>query len=195
MRFYFLLLACIICSAASFGQITKNNWMVGGSFSYSKVKLYDGSVLFQKIRLVNTSPAVGYFVIDKLATGIRAKILLSKVWNVTSQFGTQVSRQNQYDAGPFVRYYFLPVDNKINLFGDLAFTYGTHITFNSSDKLPDDHQYAYSVAGGMALFINSSIAAELQVEYSRWHEVNIDSHYKKLQLGIGLQIHLERDNN
>ncbi len=90
-----------------YSQITKDNWLVGGSTSFSSLK--SSSAASAQFKLINfqISPVIGYFVEDKFALGIRPSL----------QYGsnTVANTNTIIKAGPFVRYYFLKSENMFNL--------------------------------------------------------------------------------
>jgi hypothetical protein len=62
------------------GQITKNNWMLGGSISFSSTNFnsenYGAPHQYGDLKI---NPNVGYFLIDRLSVGIKTGIEKS-IW-------------------------------------------------------------------------------------------------------------------
>jgi hypothetical protein len=58
-------------------QITKGYWMVGGSASYSSTNYKSDFGSKNKVFDLQLTPQIGYFIADKLATGIAADIVYS----------------------------------------------------------------------------------------------------------------------
>ena len=62
-----LLAAIVLMSAqAGFSQISKGQWLVGGTAGFASEKTGDF-----KTTTVNISPDAGYFFVDRLAAGLR----------------------------------------------------------------------------------------------------------------------------
>src|SRR5437870_13812125 len=88
-------------------QINKGQFLIGGNASYSTHKV--GPQSGDRQSMFSISPDAGYFVINKLALGVRAGLSAYKVH--TSSF---YSKSTGFDLSPFVRYYFLPPTKKVN---------------------------------------------------------------------------------
>ena len=167
---------------AGFGQtnIRKGDLMMGGnaSFSYLKYGNYKETSL-------GLSPDVGYFAIDNLALGVRASLTHSK----TEQSFTPDLRRTYYNLTPFVRYYFLPATQKLNLFADAGFGFGQYRSevANSESK---DNFTELDISAGPAIFLTPSTALEFTVGYVSMKYKNNDDRYNTLRLGVGFQIHL-----
>lgn len=159
-------------SFAGNAQITKNNWMLGGNanFSYSEAKSQNTTGTSFSTQL---APNVGYFVYDKLAVGSKFDYII----------GNTIS--TSFYLGPFVRYYFLDKEKRINLFLEPSYNFGL-------GKLSSDYS-KFSTKAGTAIFMNSSVALELSLNYNIGKSKSTDITYKSILFGVGLQIHLERE--
>jgi hypothetical protein len=146
-----ILCTCILFSIAAQSQITKGNWMVGGDASFSADHThYRSNELSSSHRWTfNMYPDAGYFLIDKLALGLRAGVGLNHNRN-----GGETQTTKSLDLGPFARYYFLPVDNIINIFAGAAYEHHFRMSHDTPANI-------YSVFVGPSFFFNSSVAAEL----------------------------------
>lgn len=166
----------LITSLSLSAQITEGYWMVGGNaaFSYSKFKSGTGSETFK----MDISPDIGYFFFDKIAVGAEVHYFISR-----SKFDYGTSKSDRLFLSPFVRYYFLEVNKPINVFLESSYRFST---------LSVRHSTAFSVKGGLALFLNSSVAFEITLEYlnSNAHNIYVGSH--TILLGFGIQVHLKR---
>ncbi|MCF6223440.1 MAG: hypothetical protein L3J34_06895 [Flavobacteriaceae bacterium] len=177
MKKLILVVTILLFSINVKAQITKGNWMLGGngSFSYTDRKS-DISNPDPSWNIV-VNPNIGYFVIDKLAVG-----------SYTSTSFGKYSNGFILSLGPFLRYYFLKPDKKINFFTEVSFEYS--INFIKNNENPSN--YGYNIKPGLIYFLNSSVALEasLRYHYNRAPDVNMINN--GLIFGIGLQIHFER---
>lgn len=173
--FFFLVLALSLSLNA---QITKGNWMVGGdvAFSYSKSK--SESVVDNETLNVNLSPNIGYFFWDKFALGLRPEYTRSRT---KSDSGT--SKFDRFVLSPFARYYFLKADNMINPFFETSYRISLVNEANSRE---------FSAKGGIAIFLNSSVAFEVSLNYLNSTSENIFVGNHTILLGFGVQVHLEK---
>ncbi|WP_435138409.1 outer membrane beta-barrel protein [Formosa sp. A9] len=183
--FFFLIIFTI--SSSLFSQITKGNWLVGGTgdFQKSKIKNTTSNGNIQEFESMHftISPDIGYFLADKFAAGLVLN------FTVNNPSGSNNSSWG-YQIGPFARYYFLNTDKIINVFGELNCSFGKGISNQNSDSNSNN----YEVKAGTALFFNNSVALELSLNYNL-NQLNTNSSdldTKSLTLGIGFQIHLEK---
>ena len=178
-------LCILFLISQSNAQITQVNWLLGGNGSYTREKRTSDFGDMQKYRTIDIRGNAGYFFIDKLAIGLRPEILLSKA---EIRFGD--IRSQHYAIGPFVRYYFLPLEKMVNLFADAGYSY-EHIKVTGQPPLGTS---VYSVAVGPAIFLNSAVALELLVGYRQFN-ANNDYHTKQknVEVRLGLQFHLQKN--
>jgi Outer membrane protein beta-barrel domain len=174
-RFY--LIAVLFIAFASNAQITKGNWMMGGSASFGNSKTTIGEISGESTGF-GLSPNVGYFIIDKLAIG------------TSGQFSYSFPSGNQrtihsYTISPFVRYYFLEKEKQINIFSEAGYEIMRISNGDSkSDKL--------HLKAGAVFFLNSSVGLEVALNYSN-QKTNDNYQVRNIYLGVGFQIHLERE--
>ncbi len=154
--------------------------MVGGeaSFAYSKSKFE--SFPDATSSTFDISPNIGYFVFDKIAGGLRVDYFNSKYENdlVSSTF------ENFYLA-PFARYYFLEPEKRYNIFLEGSYRFSALKKINANEM---------SLKGGAAIFLNSSVAFEISLQYlnSKFNNTLVE-HKNTILLGFGIQVHLERE--
>lgn len=176
----------IFCNANS--QITKGNWMVGGSGSFSTNNV--SATRFQTTN-IEIKPSIGFFIATKLAAGLKFSYIsedLSKFAQMTGSPGLTV---HSFLIGPFVRYYFLEPEKMVNFFAEANYSYGTYKStgiFTISDGKSND----LSLALGSAIYFNSSVAIEFSLGYYSTHDVTYGYNNNGFQLGIGFQIYLEK---
>jgi hypothetical protein len=179
-----ILLLTIFISTLFFisnGQITKNNWLVGGN---GRLALQEQTLNSSDVKgfNINLSPNVGYFFIDKLAGGIRTRLAFDKV-----EFNGGVTKTTQTGIGPFFRYYFLDQLNIVNLFSETAYQY----IHNSGNTGSSSSSNTFTFSAGTAIYFNSSVGIELAANYEILKSTNTSA--KTFFLALGFQIHLEKE--
>ena len=192
MKKLLVLVAITAVSTASFaqGNISRGDWMLGGDVGYESASVNSGSSSStSKETRFNSSLNGGYFFIDKLAGGIR---LHSASTKYKSQSTSKVSTTM---VGPFLRYYFLPSSQKLNIFLDGAYTIGTIKYVPSSGQTQKYKMNSYSFNGGAAYFINPAFAIEFTLGYQSRNDTDEDiNNYtdseKRFGFMVGFQIHL-----
>jgi hypothetical protein len=170
-----LLAAIVLLSAqAGFSQISKGNWLVGGNAGFASEKQGD-----DKSTTITFSPNAGYFFIDHFAGGLRV--------NFQSTKPDGVSASSLYTIAPFVRYYFLPTEQKVNIFADGEYGFGSYkASGGSSASL---NEFAFSA--GPAIFLSPSAALEFALSYSSaGGKAYGDDRMSTFGLKIGFQVHL-----
>ena len=172
---------------ASKSQITKGNWLIGGDINFSRTKLTNDLGGYTETD-IDAMGNVGYFFIDKLAAGIRPNLFFSKTKYNNSSGSTRS------EIGPFFRCYFLPKDQRVNLFLDGSYTYGWSRVKNNNITTNKVSSNNFSIMGGPTFFLNSSVAVELSMGYSTT-KFNDAIHSKRniITSGVGLQFYLERE--
>jgi hypothetical protein len=193
MKKLLIFAAVIAISTASFaqGNINRGDWMLGGDVGYeSRSADYGASSSTGKEIRFNLSPNIGYFFIDNLAGGIR---LNRESINYKSQ---NSSNKFIYTfVGPFLRYYFLPSSQKLNIFLDGAYTLGGIKFIPSSGGTQKFKLKAYNFNAGAAYFINPAFAVELSLGYISRKDTDADINVysdtqENLFFSVGFQIHL-----
>lgn len=181
-----LVLFCVAVSKDIKSQITKGNWMVGGLINYSRTNYnsenYGPTHIFYNVQI---KPNVGYFITDKLASGL--KIGFSKTGdNVGGTSGYLT--YTDFNIGPFIRYYFLKKDNLINVLTEGSYQYGFE---HGNSGGPNKNSIALSA--GPVVYFNSSVGLEFLITYSTYKFSSISGSNNTILFGFGLQIHLETD--
>jgi hypothetical protein len=178
-----LLISTLLFSISANSQITKNYWMMGGTGNFTN---YKSTIQNNNTEIVQTgnafqfSPDIGYFVIDNLALG--AVVILSY-----SNPSGENNNSYGYGISPFVRYYFRKPEKMINFF--LQTSYG--FSEGKSESGGSNRSSGYNLKGGSAIFLNSSVALELSIDYDS-SKSNYDAKYNNFIIGIGFQIYLEK---
>lgn len=181
MKKILLSLVLINFLSASKAQINKGNWLVGGSGTISRQQeeLLSSDVKTTSIEL---APNLGYFIVDKFSLGLKPGF--GYMNSKTNSFHDQTT---SWAVGPFARYYFLPVENRTNLFAETAYQY-------SSSSKRDPHDLLL-FSGGPVIYFNSSVGLELTGNYKIFRSHHTETSSKTFFVAIGLQVHLERDND
>lgn len=166
-----------ICAQGVFAQINQGQWLVGGSAAFESRKHGDGDA--GKSTYISISPNAGYFVIDKLAVGLRTTFESIK-------FKDEDDASSTFAAGPFVRYYFLPLGDKVNVFADGTFAFGSVKDAGESNGFTD-----FAISAGPAIFLSPNTALEFNLNYrSAGGDAFGDDRYNRFGVGVGFQIHL-----
>ena len=181
MKPILILLSFALISIKTNCQITKGNWLVSGTASFSSTKSESSTVSNTTRTYFQLQPNIGYFFIDKFAAGIKGLIQYQK-----TIFGSSpATKQTYYGIGPFVRYYFLPTERRVNVFSE-----GNYQHYISNPGSQNSNNY--SVLAGTVIYLNTIVGIELTIGYyvTKYNEQNLT--YKIIQAGLGLQIHLEK---
>ena len=169
-------LCFVFFASASFSQINKGQWIVGGnaSLEFSKYGSDDES----KTTAVSISPNAGYFFINNFAGGAR----------VTFQSVKQKSDEDASTSflfAPFVRYYFMPAAQKVNLFADASYGFGS---FKSGES---ESFNQFAIAAGPAVFLSPNTALEFTLQYrSAGGDAYGDDRMNTFGVNVGFQVHL-----
>jgi len=180
-------------------QLNKKTWLVGGSGSFNSYKEnYQSNIVetVYKVTDVTISPNIGYFIVDKFAVGLKSTLSWRKDKGVSTNVVGNSSTTLRVDYGPFVRYYFLDKGKSVNILADLSYQFG-NVKFKGIDKGSRNN---FSIMAGPAIYFNSSVGLEFLFGYRYESEKETTTTHpnpykdtkKGIQLGIALQIHLEK---
>jgi hypothetical protein len=181
-----LFIATILFTLSAHSQITKGNWMVGGSGSFTNYKSTypdNNTKSTQAGYALDLAPNVGYFVVDNFSIG---SIVGFSFNNPSGSANNSLS----FGLAPFVRYYFRKSEKIINPF--LQASYGFNISRNQIQE-GNRKSSDYRLKGGTAFFLNSSVALEISIEYNSAINNYNNFQYDNFTTGVGLQIHLEKE--
>ena len=187
MKRSLILTAFFVCtSLAALCQLDRGNWLAGGQVVFDHER-YEVDNNTSKAVVVSVSPALGYFVLDRLATGVRAGFSTTK----NTWYGGEVSRQQALSLAPFARYYFLPEAERVNLFAEASYQF-RRVKFRNPYERTTQEATGYTVLAGPAFFLNRHVALQLTLgySYSKWDEH--DRAYS-IESGLGLEIHLGKE--
>ena len=189
MKQFTLLLLLLGITTTAFSQINKGQFLIGGNISFESIKNEVGNNSNSNFRTTNffISPNVGYFIIEKLAGGIRFD------FRSYEQASPNNLRQTNTSLSPFLRYYFLPSTKKINAFIDIGYlNYRTKFR-NGTSSPYIERSNGYNISAGPIIFLTDQIALEFTVGYK--HTISNNVYYNSSSIfssGLGFQIHLGR---
>lgn len=186
--FFFIVFAITMTSNA---QITKGNWLVGGdAFGSSTTYKYqaneDSEAGTDRIYEIRINPNIGYFFIDKLAGGLQVNLF----FNDFDASNGQGLKNHGYGLGPFVRYYFLNQEKRINVFAQANYSVRFGEKYQKDNAIDAS---GYGLQAGTVLFFNQSVGLELSLKYTSITIKSDDSKTNNLLVGLGFQIHLEKN--
>lgn len=153
-------------------QIMKNDWLLGGGIKFASNKVAD-----IKTSMFEFSPNAGYFFVNNFAGGLRADINSVKLEDEDAVTSTLIS--------PFLRYYFLPGDNKVNIMLDGSFGFGSTSGLGETKS-----QSGFGFAAGPAIFLNKHAALEFTLGYNSIKYEDDPDRSNTFTVGLGFQIHL-----
>jgi hypothetical protein len=170
----------LVSSHSMFAQINQGQWLVGGSAGFNSSKHGDSDA--GKETDIWVAPNVGYFLIDKLAAGLDLSFSSNKVKSADDANST-------FSLAPFVRYYFLDAGEKVNVFADAHYGFGST---GGDDKVSFNE---FQIKAGPAIFLTPNTALEFALYYKSqggdyWKIGAEDERNNNFGLSIGFQIHL-----
>jgi hypothetical protein len=167
----------LVSSNAIFAQVSKGNILAGGSAGFNSSKTGD-----YKVTTIDVSPDLGYFFIDQFAGGLSFSYSHSK-----TKLNSNSSTTNSTWLAPFVRYYFMPSGQKVNVFADGSYGFGSSKTKGSSSVSAN----YYQIKAGPAIFLAPSAALEFALYYRSYGgDAFEEDRNNNFGLSIGFQVHL-----
>jgi opacity protein-like surface antigen len=192
-----LLLTCLVSiTSASFSQINKGQWLIGGNASFSSDKKdlpAANGITKYNLTAFQLSPNAGYFITDKLAAGARISLASFKSEYDNVAWTEWTETLNTVSLSPFIRYYFLPKTERLNLFADAGYTYGrvkSTSKFSTNSNTSKATTNGYYISAGPAIFLTQNTALELTLSYNYSKQNNHVNNDRKFMVGVGFQIHL-----
>jgi hypothetical protein len=186
-----LFLLLFIGTTTAFTQIKKGQYLLGGSIGFESTK---DEYSINPTNTVNNfliSPAIGYFIVDNMAGGIRLNLGF-----YDSKSDDLETHYTNTTISPFLRFYFLPAHKKVNAFIDVSYIHNK-TGFNAySDPAHYDKAKGYSISAGPAIFLTEQIALEFTVGYKHTLSDNFNQAKSTvINSGLGLQIHFGKNKN
>lgn len=192
MKIIVTFISILLFSLTAKSQLDRGIWLVGGNGNFLTSKYEYSSPTFSSTsdRLnISISPTVGYFIIDKLAVGLRTSF--SKNKDQVNGTGGLFTNVNRFTLGPFAKFYFLEKDKQYNLIADVSYQYGLY-----SFKPTKGNSKTFNASIGPVIYFNTSVGLEFLLGYYSTKETikqngDITTKQSGFQIGIGFQIHLE----
>lgn len=176
-------IATFLFTTVTYAQISKENWMVGGTLNLSSAEstsISNGIEYKTKGSGFSVNPNLGYFIADKFCIGT------SVGFNFSNPEGDN-NNSTGITVSPFARYYFLNTEKTVNVFANVGYGYSSSKTENGYKS----HSNGYLFSAGPVIYFNSSVGLEMSLNYST-SKNNSNSKYSQLFLGVGFQIHLKK---
>lgn len=186
-RLFAIALLSFIVTSTTYAQLQQGFWLLGGDASYKKLTF--GQLSTQKQQIFQTSPTIGFFVLDKLAVGVLGNYTSSRTTSDTPNFPDSLGTNKRYGIGAFTRYYLLPVDNKLNVFTEASYN---RDFFPYSKEINID-QNRFTGTLGLSYFLTPNIGLNLQASYSKFkldEELRNNKWNSDFTTSIGFSIHL-----
>jgi opacity protein-like surface antigen len=202
----------LLTSLGVYSQTNKNSFLIGGSasLSYLETKYPPSFGTNYKTMSASVSPSVGFFVIKNFCVGLSMPLSISntKYDNNGSNVNFGNSKSNSYGVGPFVRYYYPLIDNKLFLLDEGAYSWskGTYHTsfynFNTNTSEPDKYSIktsSYRFGAGVAYFLSEHTSLELLVNYQKSKSTSdqdpnftvlVDNKQSNIFLSLGLKMYI-----
>lgn len=185
MKLFVLFFALLFLTITALAQLNKGQFLAGGNFRFESIKTEGYITANYKTSNVFLSPNIGYFILPKLAGGLRTDFSSYKQRSPNNIKSTAIS------FSPFLRYYFLKTGQKVNLYSDVGYIFS-----RSKFKNPAFTDYiqkgnGYYLSGGPVVFLNKHIALEFILGYRHTKIKDAgDNATNTISSGLGLQIHL-----
>lgn len=182
-------------------QLDKGIWLVGGSgIFYSYTEDYSTPTYNQtaKYKSIDFAAAIGYFIVDKFAAGLKPAFTSEKVKVISSSIGSGGGSGNTYwfTVGPFARYYFLKTDKPYNILLDASYQIGILQQLGALHERGKNN--IFSLKGGTEIFFNQTAGLEILLGYTK-RELSIENSpgaFRKdksgFQVSVGFTLHLEK---
>lgn len=199
IRLMFLFAAAFIVKTTE-GQISRRNWLMGGTglFNSHTYTDYLGNRSWKDSN-IQLQPNIGYFFADRVAGGVKLNLAFFRTKVFSESYNLQ--KNNSYGIGPFVRYYILRSEDRLNFLIEGSYQYQLErsggVSADNSTPVPIAiTQYSkntFAIAGGPVIFVNTSVGLELLAGYSFTNYVQNKTSAKSFYMGLGLQVHLEKE--
>ncbi|ERJ60844.1 outer membrane beta-barrel protein [Sphingobacterium paucimobilis] len=147
----------VASQAQEFG-FEKGNFIVEGNLGFTNKDVKGEKI---KNTTFNFNPQVGYFVTDKIAVGVFAKVGTTNKDQYAEDKDIQ-NKTNTFDIGAFGRYYFLEVGSRFKTYTELAVGYESDnsktVTAGTSVKDPKVSGFGANAGIGATFFLTDKIA-------------------------------------
>ena len=177
MKNILFLILFAFCITSVKAQLKEKTWLVGGDGSFI-VNLGDN---VRTSNSINIRPNIGYFLSSKFAVGATGGVGYS--WD-SSGADTSIFT---FRVGPFIRYYLLNPENKINVFAEFG---GEYITSKYRESTQESGT-GYRFKVGPSIFLNESVGLEIAFNYAEYQGdfFNMEDDPNWF-VSLGFQIHI-----
>jgi hypothetical protein len=171
-------IAFVLIAATTSAQINKGQWLIGGDAGFESAKV--GDLDEAKYTSFMLNPNAGHFFINNFAGGLRVNLQSTK-------FKEDDGATTGFSIMPFLRYYFLPAVQRVNLFADAGYGFGST---NAGGERESVNQYA--ISAGPAIFLSPNTALEFTLQYRSVGGAAFggDDRMNNFGVNIGFQVHL-----
>jgi hypothetical protein len=190
MKTILLISLFLALTSTAFTQINKGQFLIGGKISLESIKEENPRNDTHQATNFYISPDIGYFIINKMATGLRLDFL-----SYNSKSGGIETHTNVTTISPFIRYYFLPSTNKVNALIDVGYIHNK-TKWSGPNSQVNEKSNGYNISAGPSIFLTDRIALEFILGFKHTKSANYG--YTKsnaFNSGFGLQIHLGKVKN
>jgi outer membrane protein with beta-barrel domain len=167
-------------------QINKGQFLLGGNASFESIKTEGDGFYVTSYKTTNLflSPNIGYFIISKLAGGLRLNV---SIYNQ----GTPVNySQTDISLSPFLRYYLLSRKQRFNILADVGYIHSKNKK-RFQGYAPIENGNGYNLSAGPSIFLNQHVALEFLLGYKQTKLKNEGNNKTaRFNTSLGLQIHL-----
>lgn len=200
MKTLFTLIAALICTSLS-AQISKGQWLVGGSLSGMYQKGGGDNNYTEKA--IQAPVNAGYFVSSGIAIGIRgtaqykeASYNLKRTYYYPNQSGYTTyevkTKAELYSGGPFFRAYLMPGTQKFNVYVEPHFAYGWYeggAGLVGSGSFTEKFQ-SYNLNIAPVIFLTPSSSLEFILSYNYTNFTTSETNAIAYFFGVGFQVFL-----
>lgn len=165
---------------AASAQTQKGNYLVGGNAGFSFAKEGDF-----KTTSIQFNPRAGYFFMDNFAAGLGLSLQ-----SMTEKISSFKATTTGIGVVPFLRYYFLPLQDKIKLLAEINGGFGTARYKEEGEDAEKSNFTTFGIAAGPAIFLTPNTALEFTIGYNSTKIKDNDDATGTFGLNIGFQIHL-----
>lgn len=184
MKYGLLFALTFICDGAS-AQLQKGTFIIGGSGSFQYTNYDVEGDPHHKFSEFAASPAVGVFVVKKLALGMR--FTYSGVKQIVDTPSYKYGNKN-YQYSPFIRYYLLSNKKPYNIIADASFDFQV-ITYKRDDQKVKNTGSGFSISAGPVIFFSPQTALEWSIGY---RGTKIGEKVYSFFTAIGFQFHFKK---
>lgn len=156
-------------------NILKGDFLGGGGISIDFSKYKD--IPDSKTTYFSIDPEFGFFFIDRFAGGVKLEFSSEKEEGDNDAY-------TEFTVRPFIQYYFLPTEKKVNLFANASYGFG------SEGQANKESFNFYQIKAGPAFFLNEHTALEAGVYYKSYSgDAFNDERLNNFGLRLTLQLH------